>query len=659
MGSTQGREATEAQGTPSPFPLAPPGLSAWMPYAALLPVLLVAIYLRFTGLTWDGLQHTHPDERFINWVATTVGLTDNPADWLHPTRSALNPFYWPAEKHTSGVTVPLGEPRRFAYGHFPLYLMAAATHVLGKIGHVAPALASVPVVSDLVNAPGRIEFDHVTLVGRGISAFADSLSVLLVYFVGRRVFGPWTGVLAAAMNAVAVLHVQLAHFGTFDALLTTCVLAALWFAVRFVQGGRGFNLALAGACAGLAVGSKASAALLAAPLGLALVVPNRQAGKRVLRLGFFAATTAVLVFALTNPFALIQFDEYRFNVTTQSKMVRGLFDWFFVQQYRDTTPYLYFADQQARWFLGPPLATAAYAGLAWAVLGLGRALPRRKLDGAARGLLVLLAWVAPFYAITGAFVVKFPRYLLPVTPLLILFGAGLLTAIVRRRRVVGAALISLTVLPTAFYAFAFVNMYQEEHPWISASRWVYQHAPPESRLALERWDDPLPANSRGGVRFNREETYSVSTLDPFEQPDDEPKITKLLDALSNSDYLVIASNRMYGVAPRFPERFPSTTAYYRSLFQGDIGFALAYSVTRAPSIAGVAFVDDPVKSSGLQLAAAPQNGPWTVNLGFADESFTVYDHPRVFVFENVGRLSPAQMRARIMENSVRRYNTHH
>ena len=40
--------------------------------------------------------------------------------------------------------------------------------------------------------------------------------------------------------------------------------------------------------------------------------------------------------------------------------------------------------------------------------------------------MLLLSWVVPYLLVTGAFQVKFTRYLIPVAPLLVLFGAQML-----------------------------------------------------------------------------------------------------------------------------------------------------------------------------------------------------------------------------------------
>jgi hypothetical protein len=92
-------------------------------------------------------------------------------------------------------------------------------------------------------------------------------------------------------------------------------------------------------------------------------------------------------------------------------------------------------------------------------------------------------------------------------------------------------------------------------------------------------------------------------------PDSEEKRDHLLAALARSDLLVLSSNRLYDSLRRNPRRWPLTIAFYRALFSGALGWELA-----------------------ADFASAPALGPWWVDDSGAEEAFTVYDHPRVFVF---------------------------
>ena len=68
-----------------------------------------------------------------------------------------------------------------------------------------------------------------------------------------------------------------------------------------------------------------------------------------------------------------------------------------------------------------------------------------------------------------------------------------------------------------------------------------------------------------------------------------------------------------------------------------------------PNIAGVTLVDDTYGRPGLPTPEGQEKPPGlNVNLGYADESFSVYDHPKGLVFENVERLDAGTIRERIL-----------
>ena len=121
-----------------------------------------------------------------------------------------------------------------------------------------------------------------------------------------------------------------------------------------------------------------------------------------------------------------------------------------------------------RWGLGPVLTLLGLAGLGWAVWSVAAPLRHQhSLLDALNQLLtqpavIILLWVVPIFILTGSFYVKFMRYMQPLIPFLVLFGAAMLLrwrSVVGRRVVVGAALLS-----GAVYVLAFVAIYSQEHP---------------------------------------------------------------------------------------------------------------------------------------------------------------------------------------------------
>lgn len=659
-------------------------MRGWKTGAALAAIVLLGAWLRWMGLDWDGYNHYHPDERYITWVATTVAWPDSLGEGLNPARSPLNPFYWPPGAESAGILVLQDEQRDFAYGHVPLYLGVGATRLVESLGPAARRLlpADWVLTADFFNGREAIEFRHLTAVTRALTGLVDLLTIMTLFWLGRRLFNTAVGLLAAAFLALNVMHIQLAHYFTVDPYLTFFVTATLALLVRSVYAaadegdgrcGQTCSLLLAGAFVGLAVGAKFTAVLLALPVTVAITLG--PAGRR-LRLFTAVALVAIITFALTNPFALLDWtcavvtptvrlgplqipaldwrNCYLQNIFEQSAMVRGRADLGFTRQYEGTLPYLYPIEMQVRWGMGWVLGLAAFAAFGWLGWTAGRDAWRARRDEVQMtphraGVLTLLAWAVPFFLTTGSFMVKFMRYMQPITPLLMLGAAALLLWPGWGRGRWGV--IGLVLGLTAVYALAFVQIYTVPHPWQAASLWVYDNVPRGATLASEQWDDALPTSMMVGDRFRRRGEYRDVELTWLTGPDEldsERKLDENLAKLESADYVTILSNRVYGVVPRLPERYPLSSAYHQLLFDGSLGFEAVYTGTRMPRLGALHLLPDPFGWPGLApplLTAGYLDNLALLNGGRFDESFTVYDQPLVMIFQNVERKTAAEMRA--------------
>ena len=627
---------------------------------ALVVILLVALALRLYGIGWDeGYGYSpHPDERHI--ISLIEGIEfptpGDLGDLLDAERSPWN-------------------PGQFAYGSFPLYLFKIVESLIPD---------------DVYNA---------RTIGRGISALADVCVVFLTYLLGARLYGRRQGLLAAALVSLAVIHIQLSHFLTFDIVLGLTSIAALYFMHRVAVGGRLRDSVIAGVIVGLGLATKVSMAPMFLALAMAhllyvLPVFRTAGGERnevsrrigMAFIGLLAAGCASLAtFIIAQPYAIIDASRFVADVTEQSEMVRRIRDLPYTRQYIDTAAYLYYARQLAAFGLGWPLGIVAWAGLLYASLrgmrfyyGLiylvvGWLIPMGLLlvsTGAvviaaaamiafaaliatlrvrsreSRGTVLLLSWVVPYLLVTGAFHVKFTRYLIPVTPLLVLFGAQMLFQLwewagtYRRwlRHAVAAAMVALVAV-TGLYALAYTGVYQTLHTAVRSSEWIKRNVPEGSVILMEHWEEGVPDLGR----------YDVPRL-PVYEPDTPRKLDRLADDLAQADYILFYSNRLYGTITRLPERYPVTSAYYRQLFGGELGYRLANVETAYPNLAGVTLVDDTYGRPGLPTPEGQEKPPGLhINLGYADESFSVYDHPKGLVFENVERLGADTIRERILD----------
>ncbi len=195
-------------------------------------------------------------------------------------------------------------------------------------------------------------------------------------------------------------------------------------------------------------------------------------------------------------------------------------------------------------------------------------------------------------------------------------------------------------------------MYNAPHPWVEASEWIYRNLPADTTIIIEQWDDPLPLDIIvDGMGYQRERVYDTRMIDPFSEPDDNHKLDEMLAQIAEADYIILSSNRIYGVVPSLEDRYPLSSAYYRALFSGELGFRFERYFRRAPNLLGVNLYDDPFSRAGLDnpLDAGSEIG---IVLGFADESFTVYDHPMPLIFTNVERLPADELKSLIMAQAA-------
>ena len=200
--------------------------------------------------------------------------------------------------------------------------------------------------------------------------------MFLTYLLGARLYGRRQGLLAAALVSLAVIHIQLSHFLTFDIVLGFTTIAALYFMHRVAVGGRLRDSVIAGVIVGLGMSTKVSMAPMYLALAMAhllYVMPalgaaegdRNEASRRigVAFMGLLAAGCASLAtFIIVQPYAIIDASRFVADVTEQSEMVRRIRDYPYTRQYVDTAAYLYHVRQLAAFGLGWPLGIVAWAG---------------------------------------------------------------------------------------------------------------------------------------------------------------------------------------------------------------------------------------------------------------------------------------------------------
>lgn len=584
---------------------------------ALLGLALLGLALRLYGINWDVGNNFHPDERQILFQVTRnstayacppLASSNDPQYQLRQTLftlpSSLAQFFDPARS-------PLN-PHFFAYGTFPLYLLALLANFLIHF------------------FPTRATFLNLTLMGRFLSALFDAGSILLTAWLGfmlaedntpqhRRAWA--MALLAAALMLFVPLSLQLSHFYAVDTLLNFFIVLTILGCVALVQTEKIVRWSLViGLGYGLALATKFSAAPLAIPVLVAVILRwyRRDLVSALVAL-LIATLSTLVVFFLAMPYAFIDYATFVSQVTFQGDLARGLIDLPYVRQFAGTTPYVYEAQNMFFWGMGVTLFLASALGCCWVIWRVAR----RRADL----WLIVLSWMLVYGLITGSFYVKYMRYMLPLYPFLVLAASDMLIAFlswsrkhhIGRKSIVWTLLanaaIILTLAGTLFQGLALLNVYSQPNTRVQASLWLYQHIRPNSVFTYEQWDDPLPVcvdhhdpflfpqlvyNDPSGQPANGLDLYGADTLQ---------KAHQLAQLLPTVDVLTMATDRLDKSIPRLPARYPLTIHYYQLLFSGQLGFHLAAEFQNHPNLFGITFND-----SG------------------ADESYSVFDHPTVRIF---------------------------
>jgi 4-amino-4-deoxy-L-arabinose transferase-like glycosyltransferase len=637
--------------------------------AGLIAILLVGLAFRAMNLRgWDGLNFLHPDERFVAMTVERLQLPGSLREYLDTAVSPLNPRNYEGS-------------RFFVYGTLPMTLTRLAVAVSGAFGlsEIIVAGRALSAIFDLV-ACLALFFLGRRVYGRAAGLLAAALYAVTVMPIQQAHFFT-TDNFGVAFTTLALLFTtRLALDGRWrDAVWTGLFLGAA-VASKVNLAAFAAIVALAALQAGVRRREPADGETAA---GVAMLAASRW--MRAAGLLAIAGLVSFVCFRVFQPDAFagphiwnIRLDpRFMDNLREVRGYVSGAVDFPPSHQWANRTPYVFALENMILWGMGLPLGLAAWAGFAAAGWRLLR--PRGGVLGALAALrapyLIPWAWVLLYFAWQGGGFNPSLRYFLPIYPPLILFaawaslelgrwisqrrawyplgGAECRTEDTRSRLRLrpqlyaqtlkrsnaqrSVALCALLLLAaTTSWAWAFTRIYSRPHTRIAAGEWMLQHAPRGSLLTTEQWDDALPftnGNGNGCDPFCLIETLPYAEDEPakwFGQPNPvaQTDISSLptssdgmLAQISQADYIVLSSARVYSSVARLPHRFPATLNYYRSLFDGSLGYDLVADFHSFPTLFGLPIPD---------LSS--------------EEQFTVYDHPRVLIFRRTERFDPARAR---------------
>ncbi|MBI2504724.1 MAG: glycosyltransferase family 39 protein [Candidatus Latescibacteria bacterium] len=302
------------------------------------------------------------------------------------------------------------------------------------------------------------------LLGRLFGVCLGSASILLLYLIGRRVGGQRVGLSGAALLSVAFLHTRDSHFLTADIPATFHLLVAQLFFFAYLESGRWRDLSWGAVFLGLAASTKYNLGVFAAAQATAVLLGPSGAARGKHLAGALALSG--LAFVAGTPFALLDWGSFWRDLSFERAHFaagHGLdLGWGWVRHLGFSLPF----------GLGWPLLLAGLGGCAW--LGWRR----RPAD------LVLLSGILGYYAVAGSGKAVFPRYVLPLVPLLCLAAAIGLEEVARRWRGLWAVLVLAALAPGAALSWQHDQLLTRPDTRLLAAHWLEAQVPGGARIAM-------------------------------------------------------------------------------------------------------------------------------------------------------------------------------
>ncbi len=573
---------------------------------ALFCILFLGLFLRLYGNNWDQGMHLHPDERFLTMVGIDVKIPPSFSEYLETRTSSFNP----ANK-----------------GH--------AFYVYGTLPILINKIIAQQIYSDT--------YDQFNLLGRFLSGLADFIVIIIIFkLVGlvekKLKLNPSIKYLSSFLYAITVLPIQLSHFFTVDTFLNLFVWLSFYFAVKLVvivdrhSGKRsasrigsfdsGVVTSLSGLFLGLALACKISAIYFVPLIGVFVLfglMSFRASTRNLYNIHFwiptFVGMTCFFVFCYlavrigspyyfeTNTIFNPQLSKLFINNIQTLKsfdnpnaMFPPANQWIHASPFLSVTNLIFFG-------VGPLY-------FLFAVIGFFLLLKQKNN----KPLLFVLIWVVGFTFTQSIQFAKTMRYLIFIYPVLAIFAAvGLsfiLASLKKNKNKFGYLSISSFIYLTILvWPAAFMSIYTKDQSRVTASKWMYKTIPQGSTILTEYWDDPLPLM----VQDPRTRNYIGREVHIFD-PDTTEKWQIIDEQLNKADYYIMSSNRGWGSIPTTPERYPVASQFYKKMLNGKGNYSLIKEFSSYPSL----------RYLGIPLDFPDQ---------WAEEAFTVYDHPLVIIFK--------------------------
>ena len=544
----------------------------------LIILTLVGGLLRFYNLNWGSPYYFHPDERNI--------------------ASSISQLKFPGQMN----------PNFFAYGSLPIYAVYFTGLILNFLS--SPQIFISQSVENF-----QLPFDQAIIISRFFSAFFSTIIILLIYQIGEKIHSKAVGLLAAFFTTTSVGLIQFSHFGTFEIWITFFCLLLFYVSVKAIHHFDTKKMLFAGLALGSLISIKISNIVLIILPILNLMIKTKKTSlekskfeltKTVLRKITYIILiigAAMLFFLITNPFTFLDFSSFKSSMDYESKVALGEIDVFYTHEFFDTTPILFQFMRVYPFLLNPPLTIIfipSFFYILWITLK-----ARNKL------YLLLTTYYLLLFLSQAFLFVKWTRYLVPTLPFVYLIIAIATISFGGKFSKISSikyqALRILGLFCIIFTLSYYQTVLKKPDTRIEAAVWAKNKLPSNSKIVSESYD-------LGIITFNPHfSNIALCDIYHLEKNDYPCNGFSLPETLSETDYIILPSERIMKMALLKKSRFPKRYSLYASFFDSS-QYKLIYK-TPCDIFCKIIYINDSMLSF--------------------EQTANVFDRPTVYILKKI------------------------
>ncbi len=515
--------------------------------------ILLAFVTRLVGLNWGEGYFFHPDEGNMARSIAQMKVMD------------LN-------------------PRFFAYGQFPLYLVFFSAKFLNLLRRV-----NIPMVT----------FSQAVYWLRFYSAVFSLGTVIFGYLLIKKLEpkkkNNWLLILWLFLSPGLI---QAAYFGTTESLLSFVALGLVYFSLEILEKGlTKRNTFLIALISGIGLGSKVSAALFLLPVMASFFLRFKKEKKKFIYLGkgFGLGLLSLFFFVLFCPYYLLEWQESLRIVCYEAQLASGQSQVFYTRQFLDTFPFLFQLKKVFPWVLGGVVFILALIALGTNFYLLFAKKKKKRLGQ--EWWLFHLGWL-PWFLVNSFLFTKWVRFMVPILPFFIILSFWLASKLKNQK------VFYLVIFLGAVPGLVFSKIYWTKDIRVKAMEWINENIPTGSVIFYEGGNivDLPNLNHQDFITFN----FDFHSLE-----ENKENQRRLEEEIARADYFLSLSRRIF--ANRSKKHFPYTANFYEKLFSGELGF---------------------IKLKEFKVFSNWEEVVVGADLN-SEETWTVFDHPTLRLYKRV------------------------